>query len=111
MGQIALLIDILRRSIREDACDKKGIIRLCTIHLEALESGTTPRKKQLQLISGHLKGCNEDNIIACGGTGGDSNSIQNREDLEPAEMSLTDAWTGFSELSSDVHLQRIDSHG
>ena len=102
MGRDALFVDIPRSSVRKDAGDNERIIRLCTTHLESLESGAALRKKQLQLISQHLKGCEENNVVACGIIGGDFNSIQDCEDLEPTEMGLIDAWTGSSELSSDV---------
>lgn len=111
MGRDALFIGVYRRSIKEIPGDNKRVIRLCITHLESLELGATLRKKQLQLISGHLQGCKEDNVVTCGVIGGDFNSIQDHENWEPTEIGLTDAWTGCSEISSDEYLQTTDFCG
>ncbi|KAL6918446.1 hypothetical protein ACHAPO_008392 [Fusarium lateritium] len=74
---------------------RKGLLRLCTAHLESLDLGYEYRFRQLSTISALLKSDLVDGGQVYGGlVGGDMNSISEseRNDHRHPEIDLMDAW-------------------
>ena len=98
-------------SITEKAGDGRGVIRLCTTHLESLGSGAALRKQQLRLVSKQLQDCKDgEDVVSCRVVGGNFSSIEDHKDSKPTETGLTDVWTRASMLSSG-DLQTINCPG